>query len=76
MVKGIALNLAPRRISVNNVQPGPTDTDINAGAIDMLSGMSPLKRVAEPKEIAGLVSYLARERPDISPVQASPSMVA
>jgi 3-oxoacyl-[acyl-carrier protein] reductase len=61
MVKGLALDLAPRRITVNNIQPGPTDTDINAGAIDMLSDMSPLKRVASPEEIAGLVSYLARD---------------
>lgn len=59
MVKGIALDLAPRGITVNNVQPGPTDTDINAGATEILAGMSPLKRVAEPSEIAGLVSYLA-----------------
>lgn len=61
MIKGLALDLAPRRITVNNIQPGPTDTDINAGAIDMLSEMSPLKRVASPDEIAGLVSYLARD---------------
>ncbi|GAB7552110.1 SDR family oxidoreductase [Novosphingobium sp. 11B] len=61
MVKGVALDLAPRRITVNNIQPGPTDTDINADSIDMLSQMSPLKRVAKPDEIAGLVSYLARE---------------
>ncbi|WP_447952751.1 SDR family NAD(P)-dependent oxidoreductase [Sphingopyxis chilensis] len=54
MVKGIALDLAPRGITVNNVQPGPTDTDINAGGIEALSAMSPLKRVAQPAEIAGL----------------------
>lgn len=59
MVKGLALDLAPRRITVNNVQPGPTDTDMNTGAIEMLSDRSPLKRVADPAEIAGLVSYLA-----------------
>jgi len=59
MVKGLALDLAPRKITVNNVQPGPTDTDINAGALDFLSERSPLKRVANPSEIAGLISYLA-----------------
>lgn len=58
MVKGLALDLAPRRITVNNIQPGPTDTDMNAGVIEMLSGRSPLKRVASPSEIAGMVSYL------------------
>ncbi|MBD9596677.1 SDR family oxidoreductase [Ensifer sp. ENS05] len=59
MVKGLALDLAPRRITVNNIQPGPTETDMNAGAIEMLSARSPLKRVAAPGEIAGVVSYLA-----------------
>lgn len=61
MVKGIALDLAPRGITVNNVQPGPTDTDINAGGIEALSAMSPLKRVAQPEEIAGLVSYMVND---------------
>jgi 3-oxoacyl-[acyl-carrier protein] reductase len=28
MVKGIALDLAPRRITVNNVQPGSAETDM------------------------------------------------
>lgn len=61
MVKGIALDLAPRGITVNNVQPGPTDTDINAGGIETLSTMSPLKRVARPEEIAGLVAYMVND---------------
>lgn len=60
MVKGIALDLAPRGITVNNVQPGPTETDMNAGHIDMLSNIVPLRRVAKPEEIAGMVSYIAR----------------
>lgn len=59
MVKGIALDLAPRGITVNNIQPGPTDTDMNAGAVDALAAASPLSRVGRPEEIAGLVSYLA-----------------
>jgi 3-oxoacyl-[acyl-carrier protein] reductase len=59
MVKGLALDLAPRRITVNNVQPGPTDTDMNAGALEYLSERSPMKRVAHPSEIAELVAYLA-----------------
>ncbi|HWW55610.1 MAG TPA: SDR family oxidoreductase [Sphingopyxis sp.] len=61
MVKGVALDLAPRGITVNNVQPGPTDTDINAGGIDTLSSMSPLKRVARPAEIAGIVAYVVND---------------
>lgn len=64
MVKGLALDLAPRGITINNVQPGPTRTDMigalgNEG-MDMVTNMVPLKRMAEPDEIAGLVSYIAR----------------
>jgi len=61
MVKGIALDLAPRRITVNNVQPGPTETDMTAAMIDKLVDIIPLKRVGEPREIAALVSYLAND---------------
>lgn len=62
LVKGLALDLAPRKITVNNVQPGPTETDIhNAGTIEYMSNYIPLKRVCQPEEVAGLVSYLARD---------------
>jgi 3-oxoacyl-[acyl-carrier protein] reductase len=59
MVKGIALDLAPRRITVNNIQPGPTDTDMNEGHIMALTEMVPIGRVGQPREIGALVSYLA-----------------
>jgi 3-oxoacyl-[acyl-carrier protein] reductase len=59
LVKGVALDLAPRGITVNNIQPGPTETDITVGMLEMLAEKSPLKRVGKPEEIAGLVSYLA-----------------
>ncbi len=59
-VKGWALDLAPRKITVNNVQPGPTETDIlSPEMVAALSARQPLKRIAKPDEIAGLVSYLA-----------------
>jgi 3-oxoacyl-[acyl-carrier protein] reductase len=59
MVKGIAVDLAPRGITVNNIQPGPTLTDMTAGHIDSITPTIPLKRVGDPDEIAGLVAYLA-----------------
>ena len=61
MVKGIAIDLAPRRITVNNVQPGPTETDMTAALIDMVKPLIPLRRVGQPGEIAALVAYLASE---------------
>jgi 3-oxoacyl-[acyl-carrier protein] reductase len=61
LVRGVALDLAPRGITVNNIQPGPTHTDLNADFVDMLAESSPLKRVGAPEEIAALISYLAGE---------------
>jgi 3-oxoacyl-[acyl-carrier protein] reductase len=58
LVRGIAVDLAPRAITVNNVQPGPTATDMNAEPERVLP-LIPLGRIGQPKEIAGLVAYLA-----------------
>lgn len=59
MVKGIALDLAPRSITVNNIQPGPTETDMTAAMVPRLAGIVPLGRVGRPEEIAALASFLA-----------------
>jgi 3-oxoacyl-[acyl-carrier protein] reductase len=61
MVKGIALDLAPRAITVNNVQPGPTETDMTVDHLEMVKALVPVGRVGQPREIAGLVAYLASE---------------
>jgi 3-oxoacyl-[acyl-carrier protein] reductase len=61
LVRGVAIDLAPRRITVNNVQPGPTATDMTLGYHEMVRPLIPLGRLGEPAEIAGLVAYLASE---------------
>lgn len=58
MVQGIALDLAPRGITVNNVQPGPIETDMTASMIAKLEGIVPIGRVGQVREVAGLVSFL------------------
>jgi 3-oxoacyl-[acyl-carrier protein] reductase len=60
--KGLARDLGPRRITVNNVQPGPTDTDMNPAVgefADMNRSFTALGRYAKPEEVASLVAYLA-----------------
>lgn len=60
--KGLARDLGPRGITVNNVQPGPTDTDMNPAAgqfADMNRSFSALGRYAEPEEVANFVAFLA-----------------
>lgn len=62
--KGLARDLGPRGITVNNVQPGPTATDLNPSngpyAARFLEMMA-VDRFAYPSEIAALVAYLASE---------------
>jgi 3-oxoacyl-[acyl-carrier protein] reductase len=62
LTRGLAIDLAPRGITVNNVQPGPTETDMNPkdGPLHAtLIQMLPVKRLGRADEIAGMVSYLA-----------------
>ncbi|MBP7705421.1 MAG: SDR family oxidoreductase [Caulobacter sp.] len=59
MVRGAALDFASRRITVNNVQPGPVETDMTAGLMDYITPRLPLGRIGQPTEIAGLVAWLA-----------------
>ncbi|MEH2297849.1 3-oxoacyl-ACP reductase family protein [Nostoc sp.] len=60
--RGLARDLAPRGITVNNVQPGPIDTDMNPAEGDFADGLKKiiaLGRYGQSDEVAGLVSYLA-----------------
>ncbi|MEH1890492.1 MAG: 3-oxoacyl-ACP reductase family protein [Nostoc sp.] len=60
--RGLARDLAPRGITVNNIQPGPIDTDINPDHGDFADGLKKiiaLGRYGQSDEVAGLVSYLA-----------------
>ena len=61
LVRGAAIDLAPRAITVNNVQPGPTATDMSAPHAETVTTLVPLGRMADVSEIAGFVSYLASD---------------
>lgn len=58
MVRGLAIDLAPRGITINNIQPGPIETDMTAGMLEMITPMIPVKRVGQPAEIGALAAYL------------------
>ena len=61
--RSLARELGSRSITVNVVAPGPVATDMTAALSDerleMLTSAVPLQRMAEPEEIAGVVSFLA-----------------
>jgi 3-oxoacyl-[acyl-carrier protein] reductase len=63
LVKGLARDLGPRGITINNVHPGPVDTDMNPATSDFarwtIQQVMALPRYASADEIASLVVYLA-----------------
>lgn len=62
LTKGMARDLGPRGITVNNVQPGPVDTDMNPDSGEFaasLKAMMALPRYGQVEEIADFVAYLA-----------------
>jgi 3-oxoacyl-[acyl-carrier protein] reductase len=60
--QGLARELGERGITVNNVQPGPIDTDLNPAtaewAVDQ-KAIVPLKRYGKVEEVAALVAFVA-----------------
>ena len=62
LVKGLARDLGPRGITINNVQPGPIDTDMNPAEgdfADSLRELLALPRYGTTDEVAALVAFLA-----------------
>jgi 3-oxoacyl-[acyl-carrier protein] reductase len=62
MTRGLARDYGPRGVTINNVQPGPIETDMNPADSPhraWLTAQSPLGRVGQPEEIANLVAFLA-----------------
>lgn len=60
--KGAARDLAAKKITVNVVQPGAVDTDMNPADGDFaeaLNGVTALGRYGKPEEIAAAVVFLA-----------------
>ena len=78
LMRTVALEAAPRKIRVNAICPGPVDNVfqnniekeashmIGADATQMINSMIPLKRHAEPDEIARTVLFLASPQSSFS----------
>lgn len=72
MIPTLALELAPRRIRINAVSPGMTDTPMTRasvrmatedvmGTITAMAERNPFGRLATPEDIAGTVAFLASD---------------
>jgi len=63
--QGLARDLGPRGITVNNVQPGPIDTTGNPAsgpAGDFLAGLTALKRFGTSADVGNLVAWIASDQ--------------
>jgi len=65
MARQLAYEWGPKRINVNSIAPGFTRTDMirsrvkNSDAMDAMAASIPLRRIAEPEEIAAAALFLA-----------------
>lgn len=67
LTRGLARELAPRGITINNIQPGPIDTDSNPAdgpAASAMLGVMATDRYGTAAEIGAFVSYLAGPEAD------------
>ncbi|GAA3141374.1 hypothetical protein GCM10010466_35460 [Planomonospora alba] len=62
LTRGLARELAPRQITINNIQPGPIDTDANPAdgpTAQAMLGVMATDRYGTAAEVGAFVSYLA-----------------
>ncbi len=62
LVQGMARDLGPRGITINNVQPGPIDTELNPADgdfADTMRSFMAVTRYGTVDDVAGMVAYLA-----------------
>ncbi|MEV4537225.1 SDR family oxidoreductase [Asanoa sp. NPDC049518] len=62
LTKALGRELGPRAITVNLVNPGPTDTELNPADgpnASAINGLTALGHYAEPADIAAAVAFLA-----------------
>jgi 3-oxoacyl-[acyl-carrier protein] reductase len=60
----LAKELGSKAITINAVAPGPVETELfmkgkSEELVSAIAGMNPLKRLGQPDDIAGVVSFLA-----------------
>ena len=62
LTRGLARDLGPRGITINNVQPGPIDTDMNPATgqfADIMRDFMAIPQYGTGADVAAMVAYLA-----------------
>src|SRR6266550_1267820 len=75
--QALSREVANRNITVNNVQPGPIDTELNPAASEWAvpqKAATALDRYGHVDEVAALVAFVAGPSPRTSPARISPLM--
>jgi 3-oxoacyl-[acyl-carrier protein] reductase len=67
MLRSMAKEIAPRKVRVNAVAPGPVDTDLfrvgkTEEAKQRSAALSPFNRVGTPRDVAEVVGFLASDK--------------
>lgn len=61
--KALAMEVAPKKITVNAIAPGEIETDMQNGFdLDQISKHIPMRRLGKPEEVADLVSFLTSKK--------------
>lgn len=68
LTKSMALELAPKGIRVNMVTPSLVNTELTADIPEKIklltAAQTPLRRLANPSDVAGAISFLASDKSD------------
>lgn len=68
LTKSLAFDLGPKGIRVNMVTPSLISTDLTADIPEKIklltAAQTPLRRLAEPNDVAGVISFLASSKSD------------
>ncbi|MFZ9297725.1 MAG: SDR family oxidoreductase, partial [Hylemonella sp.] len=67
LLRSMSKELAPRKVRVNGVAPGPVDTDLfragkDEAALARSAGLSPFNRVGQAEEVAEVIAFLASDK--------------